>query len=345
MHKIFWVCAGLMECNAMQLCKEESQLNRISDNIRMAYPKSHTYFFLLLPLKASSSGREYRRHGLPYLPIGNDVKAAHCSCHHIHWFNFSSLESHQPSSTLSPKAGFSSYNFLLSSFLSTWMANTGRRILTSSFPYNFLSSLIFIVLTTQPCSLYAQSEDLPIPSPTSSISSPTTSTLVNDPADNDNNPTFFNPSSPPSAVPSAIDSAGYGGHDDTTTSSSPHSVILNYYFLLLAVLVIAMLIVYWTLSRRRRRAAAQLSSMQQRVLSEDVRNWTRHRQAGYGFEDEERGRPAGRVEGLNETGEAPPAYVKEPERVHLEAGEGVELRGMTRSEGKPPDYEERPPPR
>ena len=85
--------------------------------------------------------------------------------------------------------------------------------------------------------------------------------------------------------------------------------------------------------------------MRQRVLSEDVRNWTRHRQAGYGFEDEERGRPAGRVEGLNETGEAPPAYVKEPERVHLEGGEGVELRGMTRSEGKPPDYEERPPPR
>lgn len=90
--------------------------------------------------------------------------------------------------------------------------------------------------------------------------------------------------------------------------------------------------------------------MQQRVLSEDVRSWTRHRRAGYGFEDEERGR-AGREEGLDEAGEAPPAYVKEPERVHLESGEGVELRGMARMretaglEGKPPDYEDGLPPR
>ena len=43
--------------------------------------------------------------------------------------------------------------------------------------------------------------------------------------------------------------------------------------------------------------------------------------------------------------------MKEPERVHLERGEGVELRGMARSgemagvEGKPPDYQERLPPR
>lgn len=88
--------------------------------------------------------------------------------------------------------------------------------------------------------------------------------------------------------------------------------------------------------------------MQQRVLSEDVRNWTGHRQAGYGFEDEERGQ-AGRVEGLDEAGEAPPAYVKEPERAHVGRGEGVELRGMARLremgglEGKPPDYEDRLP--
>lgn len=94
--------------------------------------------------------------------------------------------------------------------------------------------------------------------------------------------------------------------------------------------------------------------MQRSVLSADVRSWTRDRRAGYGFEDEERGR-AGRgeeEEGLDAAGEAPPAYVKEPERVHLEGrggGEGVELRGMARLremaglEGKPPDYEERLP--
>lgn len=89
--------------------------------------------------------------------------------------------------------------------------------------------------------------------------------------------------------------------------------------------------------------------MQQRVLSEDVRSWTRHRRAGLGL-DEERGR-VGREEGLDEAGEAPPAYVKEPERAHLERGEAVELSGMARLremaglEGKPPDYEERLPPR
>ena len=91
--------------------------------------------------------------------------------------------------------------------------------------------------------------------------------------------------------------------------------------------------------------------MQQQVLSEDVRSWTRHQRDGYGFEDEERGRTAGREEGLDEAGEAPPAYVKEPERAYLERGEGSDLRGMARMRsmaglgGKPPDYEERLPPR
>lgn len=54
---------------------------------------------------------------------------------------------------------------------------------------------------------------------------------------------------------------------------------------------------------------------------------------------------------MDAAGEAPPAYVKEPEQAHLENGEGVELRGMARMremaglEGKPPDYEERLPSR
>ena len=50
----------------------------------------------------------------------------------------------------------------------------------------------------------------------------------------------------------------------------------------------------------------------------------------------------GMEEGLDEAGEAPPAYVKVPDRVHLGRGgeeeeEGVELRGMG---VKPPEYEE-----
>ena len=56
--------------------------------------------------------------------------------------------------------------------------------------------------------------------------------------------------------------------------------------------------------------------------------------------------PDAREEGLDERGEAPPAYVKEMEPVHLQPGgdgtgeEGVELRDIRGHEGKPPDYQE-----
>ena len=88
--------------------------------------------------------------------------------------------------------------------------------------------------------------------------------------------------------------------------------------------------------------------MRQEVLAEDVRSWTRHQEAGYGFPDPERGRRR-REEGLDEAGEAPPAYVKEPDRAHLHRADGVELRGLERMremaglERKPPDYVERLP--
>lgn len=210
------------------------------------------------------------------------------------------------------------------------------------FSSSLLPSLL-VLLATQPCSLSAQ----PQQTPTSTTPPAAVPSLDDNPADGDTVPAAFTSSAASSAVPSATDSAGYGNHDDNT--ASPHNGILNYYFLLLAVFVIAMLVIYWSLARRRRKAAAQLRRMQQNVLSEDVRSWTRHRQAGYGFPDEEgRGRP-GREEGLDEAGEAPPAYVKEPERAHVDRGEGVELTGMTRLRQmaglgvKPPDYEENPP--
>ena len=210
------------------------------------------------------------------------------------------------------------------------------------FSPSLLSSLL-ILFATQPRSLSAH----PQQPPTSTTLPAAVPSLDNNPADGDTVPAAFTPSAASSAVPSATDSAGYGNHDAGT--AAPHNGILNYYFLLLAVFVIAMLVIYWSLARRRRKAAAQLRRMQQSVLSEDVRSWTRHRQAGYGFPDEEgRGR-SGREEGLDEAGEAPPAYVKEPERAHVDRGEGVELTGMTRLRQmaelgvKPPDYEENPP--
>ena len=174
-----------MQCN---LCKEESQLNRISDNIRMVYQKSHTYFFLLLPSKASSSGRKYRRHGLPYLPIGNDVKAAHCSCHHIHWFNFSSLQSHEPSSTLSPKAGFPvTTSDCLLSYLHGWQTPVGEYqpplFPTISSPPSSLSSLLRNPAALMPNQRTYQFPHLPHQSPhqlppPSSTTPPTTTTTL-----------------------------------------------------------------------------------------------------------------------------------------------------------------------
>ena len=47
-------------------------------------------------------------------------------------------------------------------------------------------------------------------------------------------------------------------------------------------------------------------------------------------------------EGLDERGEAPPPYLKEPDPVHHDGREGVELHDMSRHEGKPPDYEAGP---
>ena len=47
-------------------------------------------------------------------------------------------------------------------------------------------------------------------------------------------------------------------------------------------------------------------------------------------------------EGLDESGEAPPAYIKEPERAHLGEQAGMELSDLESRERKPPDYEAGP---
>lgn len=80
-------------------------------------------------------------------------------------------------------------------------------------------------------------------------------------------------------------------------------------------------------------------SVQQSALAQDLQTWSGRRR-GVG---RWRG-PAGETraeEGLDERGEAPPPYLKEPEPVHQGRGdEEVELHDMSRAEGKPPNYGE-----
>ena len=69
--------------------------------------------------------------------------------------------------------------------------------------------------------------------------------------------------------------------------------------------------------------------MRQSVLAEDLRCWNRHQRDEVEEAAGRRRRRRGGEEGLDEGGEAPPAYVRVPDRALL------------MGEGKPPDYEER----
>ncbi|KAG8529512.1 uncharacterized protein KY384_006149 [Bacidia gigantensis] len=167
-------------------------------------------------------------------------------------------------------------------------------------------------------------------------SPPAPSSLPAPPTASDNAPSFSTPTSNDTATDP---SGGDDGHNDG---------LLNYYFLLLAVLIIIIIIVYWSLHRRRKAALLRQQSNQRDALAQDLdrtgwaqsfsrRGWRR----GYGSG----GTRIMHHEGLDETGEAPPPYVKEPERAHLgDDAASVELRDWDR-EGrvKPPDYVERGP--
>lgn len=142
-----------------------------------------------------------------------------------------------------------------------------------------------------------------------------------------------------SALPSSTDSADYATHDNNTSTSSNHAV-LNYYFLLLAVVVVVIGVGYWSLARRRKRRSNALRNNQQNTLARDLETWPgRRRAGGWRHSDTDGASPE---EGLNDRGEAPPAYVKEPAQAHVEGVEDVELRDLENGEGKPPDYEAGP---
>ena len=159
-----------------------------------------------------------------------------------------------------------------------------------------------------------------------------------------------------SNLPLASNNVGYAPNkpENTNTTMSGdgdddrQDGLLNYYFLLLAVFIIVVLVIYWSLSRQRKANLARRQSTQQDALALDVTGsgwrsapgrWRRH----YGGSRDLRSREE---EGLNERGEAPPPYLKEPEAVHVNGRahvDGVELMPWSRGglNVKPPDYEER----
>ena len=147
--------------------------------------------------------------------------------------------------------------------------------------------------------------------------------------------------------PTPTDNANYAPNSNSRPPSTPgngddgrNDGLLNYYFLLLVVFVVVIIIIYWSLSRKRKANQARQHTTQQDALAMDLNGWRRWRRGGAGsrelrIRDEE---------GLNERGEAPPPYIKEPERVHVRDREegDMELEDWERrSPGKPPDYRER----
>jgi len=139
------------------------------------------------------------------------------------------------------------------------------------------------------------------------------------------------------SMPTSTDSANYATHNNNDAQDRG---ILNYYFLLLAIFVIFIALVYWSFARRRHKRNVTSRSGQQTALAQDLRTWPGRRMMVGRW-----GASAGQrraEEGLDERGEAPPPYLKEPEPTHHGSGtDGTELHDMSRAEVKPPDYSER----
>lgn len=204
-------------------------------------------------------------------------------------------------------------------------------------PYHLLNLITalfapLILLATGPHHVWAQLQH----PPTNAASSMATPTMISDSTDGDILYAASSASASAFALPSSTDSAGYASHNN---NRSPETRVLNYYFLLLAVLIIVLAIVWWSLARRRRTRMMHLRDNQQSVLARDLQTRPEGRRGGAG-----RWRFGGveprAEEGVDERGEAPPPYIKEPDPVHRTDGPGMELHHLPRGEAKPPNYDE-----
>ena len=212
------------------------------------------------------------------------------------------------------------------------MASNGPSI-PSSRPYRSTKAfpiVTILLFAIHPSQIYAQLQHPPALATSTDADGPT---LIANPTNGD---TILTPTSAAaSAIPSGTDGADYNPEDNGDKG------ILNYYFLLLAVFIIIIIIAYWSIARRRRNRLIRLRDNQQSALARDVETWPGRRR-GVGARWRNEGVDTTVEEGLDERGEAPPPYLKEPEPAHLDTREEVELHNMPAQEGKPPDYDAGP---
>lgn len=162
------------------------------------------------------------------------------------------------------------------------------------------------------------------------------------------------PSSVP--VPSSTGSAPSGNNSNGNSgnsSSSNGTSVYGYYFLFLIILLCLLGLLCYFCYRRRQRRTLQTrhSALQQHLRQGPFAESAAARGAGMpapvmprarqrgGAAGWWRGPPREREEGLNEQGEAPPAYVPKPREEGQEAG--IPLETMARGDdvgAKPPDY-------
>ncbi|PQE25352.1 hypothetical protein CJF30_00000047 [Rutstroemia sp. NJR-2017a BBW] len=142
------------------------------------------------------------------------------------------------------------------------------------------------------------------------LSPPTPTTLATSTIFPSDTPQTF-PIRPAQSSPSA----------DADTADDPSSHVFNYYFVIIALFVIIIFAVIFFVSRRRRQKAVLLRNNGQSALARDVQSFAEFRQrfgprrVGAGLMGMTRGPVNGgvyreRQEGLDERGEAPPAYVE-----------------------------------
>lgn len=163
-----------------------------------------------------------------------------------------------------------------------------------------------------------------------------------------------------SGMPNATDDAqGSNSSSDNSNGSTSTSSLVNYYFVFLALIACVAGLGIFLIWRRRTRAVAYTRYSRQHALARDVSGWqndgaghrgghrTGYRGALWGRSTED---VAAREEGLNELGEAPPAYMppktREEEERERQAAQGREpampMQTLSREDAglKPPDYAE-----
>lgn len=135
--------------------------------------------------------------------------------------------------------------------------------------------------------------------------------------------------------PSSTDMAEYASNN----SHAPQDTgVLNFYFLLLIILVIILALAWWTVARQRRKRISHMRNNQRSILARDLEVWPGRRVGGGAWRFN--GAEPREHDGLDERGEAPPPYIKQPDPVHHTNGPATELHDLSRAEVKPPDYDE-----